>query len=103
MSKTGVPLKLVGEDGNAFSILGRAQGALRRAGKSDLIDQYHTEATAGDYNHLLMVTMQWFDVDVDDEDDDFLNETDEECVCCGDITDDVYCESCYQGDCDSCN
>jgi hypothetical protein len=53
-----VSVKLVGEDGNAFAILGRVQKAMRRAGveKSD-IDAYLKEATSGDYNHLLVTTM----------------------------------------------
>ena len=54
-----VLVKLVGEDGNAFAILGRVQKAMRRAGvaKSD-IDAYVKEATSGDYNHLLFVTIE---------------------------------------------
>jgi len=61
-SKTGVSLALVGEDGNAFSILGRASKALKRAGLYDEHwDNYHTEATNGDYHHLLRTTMDYFD------------------------------------------
>lgn len=53
-----VSVKLIGEDGNAFAILGRVQKAMRRAGveKSD-IEAYLKEATSGDYNHLLVTTM----------------------------------------------
>lgn len=69
-SKTGVPLKLVGEDGNAFSILGRASRALRKAGKGDLVHEFMAEATAGDYDHLLQTTMKWFDVDGDEEEEE---------------------------------
>ena len=62
---TGVPLRLVGEDGNAFSILGRASKALRRAGKSDLWPGIEAEATSGDYNNLLRTMLKYFDVDAD--------------------------------------
>ena len=55
-----VVVKLVGEDGNAFAILGRVQKALRRAGASDdELDTFRHDATAGDYNHLLGVVEQW--------------------------------------------
>ena len=49
-----VKVRLVGEDGNAFSILGRVSGAMRRAGVDRKeIDEFIAEATSGDYNHLL--------------------------------------------------
>ena len=49
-----VVMKLVGEDGNAFAIMGRFSGAARRAGwKQEEIDAVLKEATSGDYNHLL--------------------------------------------------
>jgi len=67
MSKTDIPLQLVGLDGNAFSILGRAKRAMRMAGQAELFDEYHAEATSGDYDHLLITTMNWFDVDNDGE------------------------------------
>lgn len=56
-------LKLVGLDGNAFAILGRARQAAKKAGwTEDQIDAYTNEATAGDYNHLLAVTCDYFEV-----------------------------------------
>ena len=36
MAKTNVKVKLVGEDGNAFAILGKVIKALKRAGHADL-------------------------------------------------------------------
>jgi len=60
--QTGISLKMVGEDGNAFSILGRAVKALRSK-KPELVKEFQDEATAGDYNHLLHTCMEWFDVD----------------------------------------
>ena len=56
-------VKLIGEDGNAFAIMGRVQSALRKAGYSkEEIDKYHEEATSGSYEHLLSVTTKWVDV-----------------------------------------
>lgn len=50
-----VIMSLVGEDGNAFAILGRFQNAARRAGwNKDEIQEVLDECTAGDYTHLLM-------------------------------------------------
>ena len=64
MSITGVELDLVGEDGNAFAILGRASSALKRAGlHTQYWKEYHGKATEGDYNHLLRVTLDYFDCD----------------------------------------
>jgi hypothetical protein len=55
-------VQLSGEDGNAFAILGRTTAALRSAGLGqEEIDQYYTEATSGDYDHLLQTTMRWVD------------------------------------------
>jgi hypothetical protein len=57
-------VKLVGEDGNAFSIMGRVKKSLRRAGADkEYIDKYLKEATSGDYDHLLVVSMEYVDVD----------------------------------------
>lgn len=60
---TDIKLTLVGEDGNAFMILGRARAALRRARRMDLWDAFNKEATSGDYNKLLATCMRYFDVD----------------------------------------
>jgi len=56
-------LVLVGEDGNAFNILGRARQALRLAGRGDEWAAFETEATAADYDHLLATVMDWFEVE----------------------------------------
>ena len=58
-----VEVELIGQDGNAFSILGKVSKALQRAGVSaDIRDEYMAQATAGDYDHLLRTTMQWVTV-----------------------------------------
>ena len=63
-----VRVRLVGEDGNAFSILGRVQGAMRRAGVSqEDRDAFMAEATSGDYDHLLRTVMATVDTVGDDE------------------------------------
>ena len=64
MPKTDVTVDLTNEDGNAFMIMGRVAKAMRRAGVDPkIIDQYRAEATSGDYDHLLQVTMQYVEVE----------------------------------------
>lgn len=54
-----VTVKLIGKDGNAFSILANVTRAMKAANCSkEDIDEYINEATAGDYNHLLRVSMK---------------------------------------------
>jgi hypothetical protein len=56
-------VKLIGKDGNAFSIMGLVKKALMRAGADkEYIDRYLSEATSGDYDHLLVVSMGYVDV-----------------------------------------
>lgn len=58
-----VDVQLTGEDGNAFAILGRVQRALRREGvPATEVSEFFTEATAGDYDHLLATCARWVDV-----------------------------------------
>ena len=57
-----VHVQLTGRDGNAYFILGRCQGAARKAGvPAEQINAFMNEAQAGDYNHLLATCMRWFD------------------------------------------
>ena len=54
-----VRMNLVGEDGNAFAIMGRFQREARRAGwTATEIETVLTEARSGDYDHLLQVIME---------------------------------------------
>jgi hypothetical protein len=63
MAKYDINVSLIGHDGNAFSIMGAVTKAMRRAGVSrEEQDQYFQEATAGDYNELLVTTMKWVNV-----------------------------------------
>ena len=58
-----VEVQLVGQDGNAFAIMGRVMGALKKAGvPKDEIDAYYKESTAGDYDHLLRTACEWVSV-----------------------------------------
>ena len=63
MTKTNVRVKLIGEDGNAFSIIGRVSKALRRGGYADLVKLYVDDATRGDYDHVLQTTMKYVAID----------------------------------------
>ncbi|MEJ2658842.1 MAG: hypothetical protein P8012_16920 [Desulfobacterales bacterium] len=57
-------VKLIGQDGNAFAIMGSVKQALKRAGADkQYIDEYLNEATSGDYNHLLTVSMKYVNVE----------------------------------------
>ena len=61
----------VGEDGNAFAILGRVKRVMRRAGLPDSEwEAFKAEATSGDYDNVLLTVMKWFDVDADLDDYD---------------------------------
>ena len=61
---TDVRVKLIGEDGNAFAILGKVSKALRKAGYDlDFIKAYQEEAMAGDYDTLLQTTMLYVHVE----------------------------------------
>ena len=56
-------VKLIGQDGNACSIMGRVKKALMQAGADkEYVDKYLKEATLGDYDHLLVVSMEYVDV-----------------------------------------
>jgi hypothetical protein len=63
MAKYDIEVELIGHDGNAFAILGAVQRDLKRAGvPKEERDAYFTEATSGDYDNLLAVTMKWVNI-----------------------------------------
>lgn len=74
-----IEVELIGQDGNAFMVLGLVNRALTRAGipKTER-DQFMAEATAGDYDHLLGVVMQWVTIKGPGEEDENLDEFDDE-------------------------
>ncbi|WP_300463677.1 hypothetical protein [Desulfobacula sp.] len=56
-------VNLIGNDGNAFVIIGHVKKALLKAGADkEYASKYMEEAMAGDYDHLLSVTMDYVDV-----------------------------------------
>ena len=59
-----VTVRLTGENGNAFAVMGAVTRALKSAGVDrDAIKAYTDEAMAGDYDHLLRVTMSTVNVE----------------------------------------
>ena len=57
---TSVNVRLIGEDGNAFAILGRCRAAMRKAGYPQaFIDAFVNEATEGNYDDLLATVMRY--------------------------------------------
>lgn len=63
MKHPEITVKLIGTDGNAFSIFAKVVRELKKANlpKSE-IDSFTEEATSGDYNQLLRTAMQWVNV-----------------------------------------
>jgi len=56
-------LELSTQDGNVFSILGRATKVARKAGWSEeRIKEFQKKAMSGDYDHALQICMDYFDV-----------------------------------------
>lgn len=55
-----VTVELTGQDGNAFFIIGRASGALRKGGATpEQVTEFTREAMSGDYDHVLQTVMAW--------------------------------------------
>ena len=58
-----VEVELVGQDGNAFAILGAVSKALKKANiPQKKIDECMTEMRSGDYDNLLRTAMKWVNV-----------------------------------------
>lgn len=57
-----IDVKLTGEDGNAFAILGAVSKALRRAGHKEAAEEFQTEATSGDYNNVISTACRYVNV-----------------------------------------
>jgi hypothetical protein len=59
-----ITVLLTEDDGNAFAIMGKVKRAMKNAGVSkEDIEKYSEEATSGDYDNLLVVTMQTVNVE----------------------------------------
>lgn len=56
-----VKVKLVGADGNAFSIMANCSDKAKKAGvPKEEIDNFLNEAMSGDYNHLLRTCCKYW-------------------------------------------
>jgi len=56
-------VQIIGEDGNAFTILGKVRRSMVDHGcDKEYIEKYMEEAMSGDYDHLLRVTMEYCEV-----------------------------------------
>ena len=59
-----ITVKLVGNDGNAFAILGQVSKAMRKGGVlPEEVDKFMDDAMSGDYHHLLQTAMKWVNVE----------------------------------------
>ena len=57
-------VKLVGENGNVFNVIGLTKRALRAAGRHDLADEFLAKAfKAGSYDEVLRLVMQYCEVE----------------------------------------
>lgn len=63
MPKTSVTVNVDGINGNAFAVIGAVRRALREAHvEPAVIAAYTHEAMAGNYENLLVVTLEYVDV-----------------------------------------
>ena len=62
MAKTKIKVKLIGEDGNAYAILGKVKQALKQE-HPELVEEYVEKAMAGTYDDLLITTMEYVEVE----------------------------------------
>jgi hypothetical protein len=61
--KTNITVKLLGENGNAFFIIGTVRNALKKAGYKDLAKEFQDKAMQGDYDHVLRTVMEYVEVE----------------------------------------
>ncbi|MFJ2278848.1 hypothetical protein ACIOEZ_32390 [Streptomyces sp. NPDC087866] len=58
-----VEVRLTGEDGNVYSVIGRVQQALRRAGHREAATEFtQTARSSGSYDEVLQLAMRTVDV-----------------------------------------
>ncbi len=58
-----VVVKLTGEDGGAFQMIGRTRATMRKAGVASVdIEAFTTEAHSGDYDNVISTIMKWVTV-----------------------------------------
>jgi hypothetical protein len=57
-------VKLIGEDGNVFNIIGLVRKALKRAGHPDLADEFSNKAMKQpSYDHVLALVTEYCEVE----------------------------------------
>ncbi len=59
---TDAVVKLTGQDGNAFNLLGLVRKAILKSSQPELADAFMSDATSGDYDHLLQTCMRYVEV-----------------------------------------
>ena len=56
-------VRLTGQDGNAFAVMGTVKKALKKAGyPKEEVDKYLEESMSGDYNNLLVVAHKYANI-----------------------------------------
>jgi len=56
-------VSLVGEDGNAFAIMGKCKRAARSCWTQQELELFLEEAISGDYDHLLGLVQTYFEIE----------------------------------------
>ena len=63
--RTDVKVRLTGCK-DSFQILARVEKSLKQHGYEELSREYVMEATSGDFAHLMVTTLEYVDVEMDD-------------------------------------
>lgn len=85
-----VPCKLVGINGNSFSILGAVSESMRKNGQGHNVAQFREEATSGDYDKVIQTAIKYtYDAPSNelaqpDEENEYV-----ECQQCGNSADEL--------------
>lgn len=59
-----ITVKLLGEDGNVFNLIGKVRQGLRRAGRREDAEAFVQEATsAGSYDEVLQIIFKYVEVE----------------------------------------
>lgn len=62
--QSGIPCRLIGEDGNIFNLVGLAIRALKRGGRTDLVEPLQQEVFASkSYEEALARIMEYVEVE----------------------------------------
>ena len=69
---------LVGQDGNAFALMGYTARALRNEGLGNLVDEMQSKAMSGDYYNLIRVCDEYCDMANEKAEENGYEEEDEE-------------------------